>query len=114
MTVGHRIGVIGVVLLVSIAWGVPAHAMQCSEWKVLTAENRGPALKDLIRDLLDDPKIAQWTSINKGRIEQCLLQYARNLEVDFDDACSKGASTPINVFDDILVHQARSCAQLVR
>ena len=113
-TIGCRIVVIGVVMLVSIAWGFPAQAMQCGEWTKVAAGDRDSALQGFIRELLDDPKNAQWTSVNKGRIEQCLLQQAQNIKVDFDDACSKGLQASVDALHDILVREARSCVQLVR
>ena len=112
--IGLRIAMIGLVMLASFAWGFPAQAMQCGEWTKVSAGDRDSALQGFIRELLDDPKNAQWTSVNKGRVEQCLLQRGQNLKVDFDDACSKGLQTSVDALYDILVREARSCVQVVR
>ena len=113
-TIGLRIVMIGLAILASIAWGNPAQAMQCGEWTNVAAGDRDSALQRFIRELLDDPKNAQWTSVNKGRIEQCLLQHAQNIKVDFDDACSKGLQASVDALHDILVREGRSCVQFVR
>ena len=110
----ERIGVISFVILSLVALAFPAHAIRCSEWTELTADDRNQTLRDLIRELLDSHKAAQWTSINKSRIEQCLIQHTTEIEIDFNEVCTQGLKAPVDAFDEILLNYARSCAQITR
>jgi hypothetical protein len=93
---------------------LPARAVRCNEWSELTPDNKVLTLKDLIRTLLSSPRATQWTSINKSKIERCLIQQTPEIEIDFNDACSQGSQAPVDVLDEILLKHARACAQLAR
>jgi len=108
------IGVTTLATLFLIALSYPAHAVRCNEWLGLTPDARDLKVKDLIRELLDGPKAAGWTSINKSKIERCMIQQTSNIEIDFDDACSQGSQAPVDVLDETLLKHARSCAQAAR
>jgi hypothetical protein len=106
--------VIGFSILFLITLSSPAHAVRCNEWLGLTPNDRDSRVKDLVRDLLNSPKAAGWTSINKSKIERCLVQQTPEIEIDFNDACSQGSQAPVDVLDEILLNHARSCAQTAR
>jgi len=107
-------GVIVAAMLLQITLLSSAYAVRCNEWLELTPNDRDLRVKDLIRELMDSPKAAQWTSINKSRIERCLIQQTSEIEIDFNDACSQGSQAPVDVLDEILLKHARSCAQTAR
>jgi len=107
-------GVIVAAMLLLITLSSPAHAVRCNEWLGLAPNDRDLRVKELIRELMNSPKAAQWTSINKSKIERCLVQQISEIELDFNDACSQGSQAPVDVLDEILLKHARSCAQTAR
>jgi hypothetical protein len=106
--------VIGLTILFLITLSLPAHAVRCNEWLGLAPNDRDSKVKDLVHDLMNSPRAAQWTSINKSRIEQCLIQRTSEIEIDFQDACSQGSQAPVDALDEILLKHARTCAQIAR
>jgi hypothetical protein len=107
-------GMIAAALLLLIALSSPAYAVRCNEWLGLAPNDRDLKVKELIHELLNSPKAAGWTSINKSKIERCLVQQTPEIEIDFNDACSQGSQAPVDVLDEILLKHARSCAQTAR
>src|SRR5438552_15505495 len=67
-------GIIVAAMLLLITLSSPAHAVRCNEWLGLALNDRELRVKELIRELLNSPKAAQWTSINTRKIERCLVQ----------------------------------------
>jgi hypothetical protein len=105
---------IGFVILVLIIFTFPAYALRCNQWTDLAAEDRKQTLKGLIRELLDSPKASGWTSMNKSRIEQCLIQQTSQIEIDFNEVCSQGTKAPMDGLDETLLRYGQACAQTVR
>src|SRR5689334_19194123 len=106
----HLVVITSVILWLAVS-SSPAHAVRCDEWLGLAPNDRDLRVKELTRELINSPKAAQWTSINKSKIERCLVQQTPEIENDFSDACSQGSQAPVDVLDEILLKHARSCAQ---
>ena len=96
--------------LLTIFLAAPAQATRCSDWVRLEPGQREATLRTAFRDILDSSKAKRWTSLNKGRAEQCLIQSLQSIEIDFDNACSEGNRAPLDVLDEILMGYVRSCA----
>ncbi len=99
--------ILGMVLSLGIA--PTAHAIRCKAWVGLGEEQREQTLRTSFREILESGRAAKYTSINKTRIERCLIGSGGRIEDDFDDACSRGMSAPMKVLDDILMNYVRSC-----
>ncbi len=99
--------ILGVVLSLGIA--PAAHAIRCKAWVGLEEEQREQTLRTSFREVLESGRAAKYTSINKTRIERCLIDSIPRIEDDFDDACSRGMAAPMNVLDNILMNYVRSC-----
>lgn len=96
-------------LVASVALASPAHAMRCSDWTRLDAEQRDGALRTAYREILASNKAKSWSSINKTRIERCLIKATPSISIDFDDACAQGQRASLSVLDEILLTYVRSC-----
>ncbi len=86
-----------------------AHAIRCKAWVGLGEQEREQTLRTSFREILESAGAAKYTSINKTRIERCLIDSVPRIEDDFDDACSRGMAAPMNVLDGILMNYVRSC-----
>ncbi|MEE9607626.1 MAG: hypothetical protein V3U03_07780 [Myxococcota bacterium] len=97
-------------LLLSMAVAAPAHAIRCRDWGRLGVEQREDALRSEFRQVMSSNRAKQFTSINKTRIERCLIRSMAAIEDDFDDACAEGLQKSMGVLDEILMNYVRSCA----
>ena len=95
--------------VLSLAFVPTAHAIRCKGWVGLEGEQREQTLRSSFREVLESGRAAKYTSINKARIERCLIDSIPRIEDDFDDACSRGMAAPMNVLDDLLMNHVRSC-----
>jgi len=97
-------------LTLSLAMAGPAQALRCKEWVDLDAAGRTETLEAAIDEVLSSNRARKWTSINMGRIRECLMRRQRAIGIDFDDACARGKSVSMGVLDEILMGYVRTCA----
>ena len=102
---------LGIFTLLTLPTSLAAssYMVPCDGWVEFSPEERDQAFQEGIRNLLDSPEADKWTSLNKTRIEKCLLRTQVPIEDDFDDACSKGVQAPMDALDRILLEHAFAC-----
>ena len=90
--------------LALILFATPAAAIDCQTWdRVGPGQKRG-VVYDLIETAVSGSRGRQF-QVNRGAIERCLQQRARNIEYDFDDTCadsSAGMQALNKVFKDYI------------
>ena len=100
---------VALALLLGVA--APAHAIGCRQWTGLDPGQRDQTLRAEFTRMLRGPNAARWTSLNRVRIEQCLVRMIPSIEADFDGTCDQGLKAPMTALDDILKNYAYTCAR---
>ena len=75
------------VSLALILFATPAAAIDCRTWGRLGPGQKEAAVYDLIETTMSGSRGRQY-QVNRGAIERCLQQNARNIAYDFDDICA--------------------------
>ncbi len=77
----------------------------------MDAASREAGLRTSFVEILDSNRAKKFTSINRGRIEQCLIRNMSPIAIDFDDACAQGQRVSKDALDEILMDYVRSCVR---
>jgi hypothetical protein len=98
-------------LVLIAGYPAPALAITCSTWVSAQGDDRNRAFDDAVNELLDSPKAAQWTTLNKPLIKDCLLASRGRIQAEFDGLCAKGMQTALDALDIKLYDYARGCVR---
>ncbi len=96
-------------LVLVLGLSSPAQATRCTDWRRLSAEAQDSAIVQAIDGVLASSKAKKWTSINLGRIRQCLIGSMDAIRIDFDSTCSEGQRASMAALEDLVLDYARSC-----
>ena len=82
--------------------------MRCTEWTRVAVAAQTDVLHELIRDEIyaQDKRKYQ---INRAALERCLVGFVREMQGDFDYACSEGQKAPMDVLDQIFKRYISRC-----
>ena len=101
--------VAALVMLVGVS--TPALAITCSTWTPAQGEERDPAFEAAVDELLNSPKAAQWTTLNKPIVKECLMASRRRIQAEFDGLCAKGMQAGMQDLDNKLYDYALGCVR---
>ena len=79
------------VSLALILFATPAAAINCQTWDRVGPGQKQGVVYELIETAVSGSRGRQY-QVNRGAIERCLQQRARNIEYDFDDTCADSSS----------------------
>ena len=96
------------VLIWTLSLASPAQAIRCTQWTKLSPEAQEVAITQAVDEVLASNKAKKWTSVNFGRIRQCLMRSLDSIRVDFDDTCSQ-TNRSRDALDELLLRYVRGC-----
>ena len=97
-------------LVLVLGLSSPAQATRCTDWRRLSADAQDSAIVQAIDGVLTSNREKKWTSVNLGRIRQCLIGSMDAIRIDFDSTCSEGQRASMAALEDLVHDYARSCA----
>ncbi len=96
------------VSLALIVFAMPAGAIDCNRWTKLDTGQKEKAVYDLIDTTLSGSRGREF-QVNRGAIQRCLEQNARNIEYDFDDACSDTGRAGMQALNKLFKNYIWTC-----
>jgi hypothetical protein len=94
----------------TLLWAAPAGATSCRDWERSSSEEKASIVDDMIRSAISGQR-GRGYQVNRGQIERCLQGSARNIEYDFDDACSDSRSAGMQALNKIFKDYIWSCVR---
>jgi len=89
-------------------FAAPASAIDCQSWSRLGTGQKSGAIDRMIQDVISGQKGRSY-ELNRNAISRCLHSRVRDIEIDFDDACSSSRTSGMQALDHIFKSYAWSC-----
>ncbi len=99
---------LGALLLATVA--TPASAMNCRQWNRLGPNQRTATIDRMIERAVTSNQARQYGT-NLGAVRRCLQGFMRDIEYDFDDACSRGTTAGMRALENIFRSYIWSCVR---
>ena len=89
----------------------PAGAMDCAGWRRLSHDQKSAKITSMIDGHLNSNVGKRYTSENTVRMRRCMVEFAEDIQEEFDGACSQGKSTEKNALDQLFDRYFLTCVQ---
>ena len=94
--------------LVVLLWAPGASATSCRDWGRLSPDQKPMTIDRMIQDAISG-QAGRSYQVNRNAIARCLQRYSRDIEIDFDDACSSNRTSGSQALNNIFKRYIWSC-----
>ena len=91
-----------------LLWAPGASAMSCRDWNRLSYDQKPMTIDAMIQDAISGQGGRSY-QVNRNAISRCLQGRSREIEIEFDDACSSTRTSGGQALNNIFKHYIWSC-----